>query len=343
MKTVYSDLHGLQHAEAEYIRGKRVASFEMPRRVELVLERVRAVALGPVVGIGDYGLETVGKVHDAEFVTFLSTAWQAWSAENGEIDAFPNAWPPPRASRRATKRPGAELGRFCIDMSSPIMAGTWTAAKAAVDAAVTAVDIVAGGDHAAFALCRPPGHHAGRDYFGGYCFLNNAAAAAQAFRDRGYGKVAVLDVDYHHGNGTQDIFYDRADVLTVSIHADPQVEYPYYSGYAEETGEGAGAVFNLNLPLPWGTEYTMYGAALATALGRIAAHGTEALVVSLGVDTFGGDPISHFKLVSDDFTRIGQAIGGLSLPTVFVMEGGYAIEEIGVNAVNVLSGFKSVA
>ena len=119
MKTVYSDLHGLQHAEAEYIRGKRVASFEMPRRVELVLERVRAVALGPVVGIGDYGLETVGKVHDAEFVTFLSTAWQAWSAENGEIDAFPNAWPPPRASRRATKRPGAELGRFCIDMSSP--------------------------------------------------------------------------------------------------------------------------------------------------------------------------------------------------------------------------------
>lgn len=210
------------------------------------------MALGPVVGIGDYGLETVGKVHDAEFVTFLSTAWQAWSAENGEIDAFPNAWPPPRASRRATKRPGAELGRFCIDMSSPIMAGTWTAAKAAVDAAVTAVDIVAGGDHAAFALCRPPGHHAGRDYFGGYCFLNNAAAAAQAFRDRGYGKVAVLDIDYHHGNGTQDIFYDRADVLTVSIHADPQVEYPYYSGYAEETGEGAGADFNLNLPLPWG-------------------------------------------------------------------------------------------
>ena len=340
MKIVYSDLHHMQHAEAEYIRGKRVASFEMPRRAELVLERVRAVGLGPVVGIGDYGLETIGKVHDAEFVTFLSTAWQAWSAENGDIDAFPNAWPPPRASRRATRRPGAELGRFCIDMSSPIMEGTWTAAKAAADAAMTAVDIVANGDQSAFALCRPPGHHAGRDYFGGYCFLNNAAVAAQVFRDRGYGKVAVLDIDYHHGNGTQDIFYDRSDVLTVSIHADPQVEYPYYSGYAEEMGEGAGTGFNLNLPLPWGTDYPAYAAALETALGRIADHGAEALVVSLGVDTFGGDPISHFKLISEDFTRIGRAIASLSLPTVFVMEGGYAVEEIGINAVNVLSEFE---
>ena len=343
MKTVYSQLHSLQHAEAEFIRGKRVASFEVPRRAELVLERVRAMALGPVVDIGDYGIETILKVHDADFVTFLSTAWAAWSAENGEIDAFPNAWPPPRTSRRATTRPGAELGRFCVDMSSPVLAGTWTAAKAAADAAITAVDIVVGGDRAAFALCRPPGHHAGRDYFGGYCFLNNAAVAAQAFLDRGFRKVAVLDIDYHHGNGTQDIFYERADVVTVSIHADPQVEYPYYSGYAGETGEGAGVGGNLNLPLPWGTEYPAYSAALATAIERVGVHNVEALVVSLGVDTFGGDPISRFKLVSDDFTRIGQAIAGLSLPTVFVMEGGYAIEEVGINAVNVLSGFETAS
>jgi acetoin utilization deacetylase AcuC-like enzyme len=181
-----------------------------------------------------------------------------------------------------------------------------------VDAAATAVDIVAGGDHAAFASAVRPAIMPAA-IISAAITSSTMAAAAQAFRDRGYGKVAVLDIDYHHGNGTQDIFYDRADVLTVSIHADPQVEYPYYSGYAEETGEGAGADFNLNLPLPWGTEYTGY-AALATGLGRIAAHGTEALVVSLGVDTFGGDPISHFKLVSDDFTCIGQAIGGPRRP-----------------------------
>lgn len=343
MKTIFSDKHALQSVETEFYRGKWVEAFEIPRRAELVLAEVKRADLGPVIAPDSFDLAPVLAVHDAAFVRFLETAWEAWKAEVGPIPAYPNVWPPRRSRMIPTMHPRAELGRYAIDMSSPVLEGTWKAARAAVDCALTGARLIDGGEPAAFALCRPPGHHAGRDYFGGYCFLNNAAIAAQYFRDRGAARVAVLDIDYHHGNGTQDIFYDRADVLTVSIHADPQVEYPYYSGYAEETGEGAGADFNLNLPLPWGTEYTGYGAALATGLGRIAAHGTEALVVSLGVDTFGGDPISHFKLVSDDFTRIGQAIGGLSLPTVFVMEGGYAVEEIGVNAVNVLSGFKAVA
>jgi len=341
MKTVYSPLHALQDAEAEYIRGKKVPSFEMPRRAQLVLDRVNAVGLGPVIEPEAFGTAPILRVHDADFVEFLSTAWESWSAENGEIDAFPNAWPPPRSSRVKTTRPGAEIGRYCIDMSSPIMTGTWTAATSAADSALTAMTIAAGEDGSAFALCRPPGHHAGRDYFGGYCFLNNAAIAAQGWLDRGLGRIAILDIDYHHGNGTQDIFYDRADVLTVSIHADPQVEYPYYSGYAEETGDAAGIGFNRNIPLPWGTDYGVYGPALATAIDAISTYGPEALVVSLGVDTFGGDPISRFRLVNADFTSMGRTIAALGIPTLFVMEGGYAVEDIGVNAVNVLTGFEA--
>ena len=341
MKTVFSPLHRLQDAQAEYIRGKRVPSFEMPRRAELVLERIEAINLGPVMRASTFGLETVLKVHDEEFVSFLQSGWDLWSQENGEIDAFPNAWPPPRSSRSPTRRIGAELGRFCIDMSSPIMAGTWRAATAAVDVTLTAAEICLSGENGAFALCRPPGHHAGRDYYGGYCFLNNAAVAAQFCLDRGLGKVAVLDIDYHHGNGTQDIFYHRADVLVVSLHADPEFEYPYYSGYDGEIGEGAGRGCNLNLPLPWGTAYPAYRDALETALQRIASFGAEALVVSLGVDTFGGDPISRFELASNDYTRIGRAIAQLKLPTVFVMEGGYAVEDIGINVANVLCAFET--
>jgi acetoin utilization deacetylase AcuC-like enzyme len=341
MKTIYSPLHALQDAEAEYIRGKKVPSFEMPRRAELVLKQIEAADLGPVIQPQVYGTAPITRVHDADFVDFLATAWAAWSAENGQIDALPNAWPPRRSSRIRTKRPGAEIGRYCIDMSSPITAGTWQAATSAVDSALTAMDITAGEDGCAFALCRPPGHHAGRDYYGGYCFLNNAAIAAQGWLDRGLEKIAVLDVDYHHGNGTQDIFYERSDVLTVSIHADPEVEYPYYSGYAEETGEGAGVEFNLNLPLPWGSGFAVYASALDKALDKVRAFGAQALVVSLGVDTFDGDPISRFKLQNADFRRIGQAIASLALPTVFIMEGGYAVDDIGINVVNVLTGFEA--
>jgi acetoin utilization deacetylase AcuC-like enzyme len=343
MKTVHSPNHRLQDAEAEYIRGQRVPSFEMPRRAELVLDAVRTRSLGAVVEPPAFGTDPLLAVHDAGFIEFLSTIWDRWRAEVGEIDAFPNAWRPPRSVNRATTRPGAELGRYCIDMSSPIMAGTWTAATSAADSALHGATLVRGGERAAFALCRPPGHHAGRDYYGGYCFLNNAAIAAKSFRDAGLDRVAVLDVDYHHGNGTQDIFDDRGDVLTVSIHADPAVEYPYYNGYADERGSGAGEGANLNLPLPHGTGWQAYGPALDRGLERITAFGAQALVVSLGVDTFGGDPISRFRLVHDDYVTMGAAIASVGLPTLFVMEGGYAVAEIGTNTVNVLSGFEGGA
>jgi len=236
-----------------------------------------------------------------------------------------------------------KMGFYAMDAGVPITAGTWTAVQDSADVALSgAQTLVASAARAVFSACRPPGHHAAAAFMGGYCYLNNAAIAAQSLRDQGCARVAILDVDYHHGNGTQSIFYDRADVLFASIHADPRVEYPSFLGYADETGAGQGEGFNHNYPLPLGTDWHTYGAALADAAGKIAAFAPDALVVSLGVDTFEKDPISGFKLRHDDYLRMGEAIARLGCPTLFVLEGGYAIDDIGINVVNVLSGFESV-
>lgn len=194
------------------------------------------------------------------------------------------------------------------------------------------------GDRSAFALSRPPGHHAARDYYGGYCFLNNAAIAAQYLRDNGASRVAILDVDYHHGNGTQSIFYDRSDVLFVSIHADPKQEYPFFLGHADERGQGDGAGYNLNLPLPWQTGADAWFGALETGLARVREYQPDFVVVSLGVDTYVGDPISQFRLESNDYLDMGKRIGDLGAPLLFVLEGGYAVADVGTNVTNVLHG-----
>jgi acetoin utilization deacetylase AcuC-like enzyme len=224
-----------------------------------------------------------------------------------------------------------------------LTSGSWAAARlgaaCAIDAANEIFNEGGDGQRSAFALSRPPGHHAGADFMGGYCFLNNAALAAQALRNNGADRVAVLDIDYHHGNGTQAIFYERADVLTVSIHGDPKTEYPFFLGHADERGAGAATGFNLNLPLPRGTNFATWRAALHRGLERVRSFGAQALVVSLGVDTFEGDPISGFQLRSEDYLTVGRDIASAGLPTVFVFEGGYAVEEVGVNTVNVLEGF----
>ena len=341
MKTVFSEDHRLQDGKSELIDGKLLPCFEMPRRAEIILARVRAVGLGEVLAPRDFGLDPVRRVHDADFVAFLQGAWARWVAAHGDYDALPLCWPGPGMRRIKPSGIDGQLGYYSFDAGTPITAGTWRAIAAAANVALTGQAMVAGGERAVFALCRPPGHHAGSDYFGGYCFLNNAAIAAQAFRDGGAGKVAVLDVDYHHGNGTQEIFYQRDDVLFASIHANPRQEYPFFLGHADETGAGRGQGCNLNLPLPWGTGWADYRPALAQALAAIRRFGAEALVVSLGVDTFEQDPISHFKLVHDDYLRMGALIAGAGLPTLFVMEGGYAVEALGVNAVNVLTGFEA--
>ncbi len=344
MKTVYSERHRLQDGKAELIGGKLLPCFERPQRAELILARVREVGLGLVLAPDAFGLEPLARVHAGNFLRFLETAWDGWVAEHGACDALPLCWPTRQLRQIEPDTIDGKLSYFSFDAGTPITAGTWQAARSAADVALTAAELIAAGrERAVFALCRPPGHHAARDCYGGYCFLNNAAIAAQALLDRGAARVAILDIDYHHGNGTQAIFYERADVLFLSLHADPRQEFPFFLGHADETGLGAGADCNRNYPLPWGTGFARWSEALEDACGHLGTYRPDAVVVSLGVDTFKGDPISRFALLRDDFPIIGARIAALALPTLFVMEGGYAIAEIGLNAVNVLTGFEQAA
>ncbi|MDH3595961.1 MAG: histone deacetylase family protein [Rhodospirillales bacterium] len=341
MKTIYTEDHRLQDGKAELIDGKLLPCFEMPRRAEIVIARVREVGLGEVLPPETFGRPPLERVHKKNFLDFLEGAWAAWTAAGRDWDALPLVWQV--RGLRADREPDSidgKLSYFSFDAGTPITAGTWQAASAAADVALTGQKLVGQGERAVFSLCRPPGHHATSDYYGGYCFLNNAAIATQAFRESGAAKVAILDVDYHHGNGTQTIFYDRPDVLFCSLHGHPSQEFPFFLGYEDEMGAGAGAGFNANYPLHWGSGWAPWSEALDDACRRIGAYGPEALVISLGVDTFKDDPISQFTLESPNYLEIGQKIAALGLPTLFVMEGGYAVEEIGVNAVNVLKGFE---
>ena len=340
MKTVYSDKHKLHHAQLELINGKMEPAVEMPSRAETVLDRVKAVDLGPVVAPGEHGLDPILKVHDARYVDFLAKAWDMWAAEGRDYEALPLVWPVRGLRQVEPEHIDGKLSYFSFDAGTPITAGTWTAATAAADVALSGAELLRGGENVAFALCRPPGHHAASDFYGGYCFLNNAAIAAQSFIDSGAGRAAILDVDYHHGNGTQAIFYDRPDVFFASIHGHPKQEFPFFLGYEDETGEGAGEGCTANYPLLWGSGFDAWHAALQDACKKIAAYDPEVVVVSLGVDTFEKDPISQFKLKSPDYLEVGKTIAALGKPTLFVMEGGYAVAEIGVNAVNVLLGFE---
>ena len=345
MITFHNASHHAHAPVHEFFRGERVLCFEKPARADFVEARLRERGHELREPTED-SREALNLVHTPRYLRFLQSAWQQWLAlgeTNAGVQPFPSVWPV--RTLRSDVEPEnfiARLGLYSMDNGTPMAEGTWAAAKAGADAAASAAACVAGGARAAFCNTRPPGHHAGPDFMGGYCFLNNAAVAAQTLRLRGMGKLAVLDVDYHHGNGTQSIFYGRSDVLFISIHGDPRTEYPFYLGHGDETGEGAGAGFNLNLPLPAGTVAGDWFNALEQACQRIGDFGAEGLVVSLGLDTFEGDPISRFKLASADFMTLGQRLARLALPTVFVLEGGYAASELGVNAVNVLEGFEQV-
>jgi len=340
MITVFSRDHLLRSPRTELYGGELVRPHECPERAQIVLERVQAERLGEVIAPSSFGDAPLLRVHDAHYIEFLKQAWTQWVAAGNRGEAIPDCWPARRMAQRRPNSITGKLGYYAMAAETSISQGTWEAARAAADVALTAAARVKDGARAAFALCRPPGHHAARDLYGGYCFLNNAAIAAQFLRDGGASRVAVLDVDFHHGNGTQDIFYERADVLYVSLHGDPADAFPYFLGFADETGAGAGAGCNLNLPLPPGTEFAAWQEALRAALKKIENFRADALVVSLGVDTFAQDPISFFRLRSEDFSTYGRMIGECALPTLFVLEGGYAVGEIGVNVVNVLTGFE---
>jgi acetoin utilization deacetylase AcuC-like enzyme len=339
MKTIYSQRH-LGHSDhVELSNGRLVPAFEKPERAEMIRAAVESRGFGALVEPGDHGLDPIRRVHEAAFVEFLSQAWDLWLAEGRDFPALPSFWRAPGMRHVEPEAIDGKLGHFSFDAGCCLVGGSWDAIRASADVALTGVDLLEAGERVAFSLCRPPGHHAHAGTMGGYCYLNNAAIAAQSFRDRGATGIAILDVDYHHGNGTQSIFYDRADVLVCNIHAQPSWEYPYFLGYEDETGAGDGEGFNVNFPLPWGTGFEAWGNALDHACERVARFVPDALVVSLGVDTFRGDPISQFRLDSPDYLQIGARIARLGLPTLFVMEGGYAVEAIGVNVANTLEGF----
>lgn len=339
MRVLHSDDHRLHAPEGELYGGRLVPPFETPRRVETILARLAERGFADVVAPPPPDLAAIEALHDAAYLGFLRTAHAEWRAAGFEGDVIAASFP---ARRMRTDRPPRHIdgraGFFALASETAIAERTWEAALASAACAQGAAAHVAGGARAAFALCRPPGHHATADMYGGYCFLNNAALAAERLRAEGAARVAVLDVDFHHGNGTQDLFWARGDVLFLSLHGDPMDAFPYYLGFADETGAGAGEGCNRNYPLPPGTGYGPWSEALGDALGRVRAFGAEAVVVSLGVDAFRDDPISFFRLESADFLDAGRRIGRLGLPTVLCLEGGYAVEAVGVNVVNVLEG-----
>jgi len=341
VRTVYSERHRLHDARGELIDGALRPPFECPERAELVLAAVEAAGLGEVVAPTEHGIEPVARVHDERFLAFLQEAWGLWLEVHGdETDALPLAWPSRRMGQREPAAIDGRLSYFSFDAGSPIMAGTAEAVLSSADVALTGADLLLAGERSAFSLCRPPGHHAALDLYGGYCFVNNAAAATQSLRDGGLERVAVVDVDYHHGNGTQDIFWSRGDVLVCNLHGDPRHEYPFFTGYVDERGDGEGAGANRNYPLPMGTEAPAWFDALDDALGHVRAFRPDAVVVSLGVDTFAEDPISRFRLQSSDYPVLGARLADLGVPTLFVLEGGYAVDAIGTNVAGVLGGFE---
>ena len=334
MRTFF-DARQLRHDPPnELHNGSFVAYAETPSRAASV-----AAAIGATEAPADFGIVPILAVHDADYLDFIQAAPRLWREAGRVGEAIPYVWPVVGRRALSLNRIDALLGRYSFDATTPIAVETWDAAYWSAQCAIAATQAVLNGEAHAFALCRPPGHHAGRDYFGGYCHINAAAVAAQAARDSGVARVAILDIDYHHGNGTQDIFWHRGDVFYASVHADPATDYPFYWGHADEVGEGAGAGATLNLPLPRGTTLAAFRAAQAAALDAIADFDPGLLVVSFGADTWEGDPISAFALTTGDYTTLAADIAARGWPTAIVMEGGYATAELGRNVAAFLSGF----
>ena len=330
------DPRQLTHAPAqEFHNGGWAPHADVPSRAESIV-----AAMGDTSPPRDFGLDPIRAVHAPDYLDFLQSAHAMWRDAGRAGDAVGYVWPVVGRRPLTLSRIDALLGRFSYDAGTPITAQTWDAAYWGAQTALTALaPVLDGSARSSFALCRPPGHHSGADYLGGYCYLNNAAIAAQAAIDAGQGPVAILDVDYHHGNGTQDIFLERGDVFFASIHADPATDYPFFWGHADERGEGAGEGATLNLPLARGTDFAAYRGTLARALDAITAFGARTLIVSYGADTFEGDPISYFKIRTPDYADMAADIAALGLPTLIVMEGGYAVDALGANVVSFLSGF----
>ena len=342
MKTIYSDDHNLHSGLLDPRGIEWRESAECPARANNVAEAIRRHDVGEILEPQEFDDRKYLCLHEPDYLEFLKTVWDEWAASGEEgTNARPDTFVGAGMRHADTECVVGKLGRYSFDATSPFVAGSWQAIRTSANVALTGAEYLKGRERLMFAACRPPGHHATKNYCGGYCYLNNNALAAQSLRDAGAARVAILDVDYHHGNGTQSIFYDRNDVLTISLHADPKVEYPFFLGYEDEPGEGVGHGFNINYPLPFGTAWDNYREALANAISQIAGFSPEALVVALGLDTFAGDPTTHFEITTDDFARMGEAIAALGIPTLVVLEGGYSVEWIGENTVRFLGGLES--
>ena len=314
---------------------------EKPERLERLLNGV-AKGTHDVLSPDDHGLSPIAAVHTPAYLKFMSTVYPRWQRIP---DAAPEIFPNIHPDRRTASYPlsaVAQAGYHIADMSCPIGEHTWEASRWSANCAISAAKAVEAGDAVAYAMCRPPGHHCFSDLAGGFCYLNNSAIAAQYLRNT-HSRVAIIDVDLHHGNGTQGIFYERSDVFTLSVHADPARFYPFFWGHAHERGEGAGFGYNLNVPLPRGTGDEGFIKGLESGLEHVRAFAPRALVIALGLDAYGGDPFGGLAVSISGFTRIAEMLKDLNLPTVIVQEGGYLCDELGDNLNAFLSGFQNPA
>ena len=339
MKAIFDERQRAHDPKHFMANGQLSPNPEQPQRIEELSRGARAAGCDFKMPT-DHGLGPIAEIHSPEYLTFLETIHTRWIRTEGASDeVIPNIHPD-RRTASYPKSASGQAGFHQADTSCPIAAGTWQSAYWSAQSALSAADTVLAGEPSAYALCRPPGHHAFGDLAGGFCFLNNSAIAAQALLRAGR-RPAILDVDVHHGNGTQGIFYHRRDVLTVSIHADPARFYPFFWGHAEERGEGDGMGYNFNLPLPRGTGDADYLTTLDTALARIRSFGADVLVVALGLDAHENDPFHGFKVTTPGFAKIAAAIAGLDLPTVIVQEGGYLSADLGDNLTSFLNGYQA--
>jgi acetoin utilization deacetylase AcuC-like enzyme len=336
MKAILDDRQRVHDPKMFMANGVRLPNPEQPARIAVLREGAEAAGCR-FEAPSDHGLGPIAALHSPEYLVFLETIHSRWSRIEGASDeVIPNIHPDRRTACYPRSATG-QAGFHQADTSCPISAGTWEAAYWSAQTALTGADAVIAGARAVYALSRPPGHHAFGDLAGGFCFLNNSGIAAEAFLKAGL-RPAILDVDVHHGNGTQGIFYHRRDVLTVSIHADPIRFYPFFWGHAEERGAGDGLGYNLNLPLPRGTDDAAYLEALDSALARTRAFGADVIVVALGLDAHENDPFKGFRVTTPGFARIAERIAAQGLPMLIVQEGGYLQPDLGANLTSFLSG-----
>ena len=337
MYIIYTEHHQRHTTDTVLFEGQPFDTEEIPARAEIILRAVRDAQLGSVSAPVDHGIEPILAVHDAGFVDFLRTVYTEHAAYY-KADEPVFTWS--FATRHGGRKPKGFLGLmgyYATGAGTPILEGTWEAAYWAAQCALSAADHVRAGEGATYALCRPPGHHATSDLYGGFCYLNNAAVAARYLQADG--RVAILDIDYHHGNGTQVIFYSDPNVLFCSLHANPDDDYPYYWGWEDERGDGAGEGYNHNWPLPQATGDADYLLALDQALAVIDGFAPRYLVVSAGFDIAESDPVGGFCVSTGGLREIGRRIAALDLPTVIVQEGGYLLDTLGESAVAFLRAF----